>query len=143
MIQKYAPDYGYTAAPLLDGRVLLFGTDDFSTWDVEVYDAATGTFSPISTTNSGFHQIAPSSRLADGKILIAGGQVAGGSGSTGATLFVPASATFETTGSLTVPRHSHSSTTLLDGTVLITGGYSVWSWPNPQPTQTAEFYTPR
>ncbi|HEY5055180.1 MAG TPA: kelch repeat-containing protein [Acidobacteriaceae bacterium] len=142
MTLGYAPSYGYTASLLADGRVFFLGSDDFPPADVEVYDPTTGKFTSVANTGAGYHELAPSSRLADGTVLIAGGQVAGGSGSTGAVLFEPASGTFEVPGPMTVARHSHKSTALPDGTVLITGGWSFWNWPNQQPTSTAEIYTP-
>ncbi len=142
MTLGYAPSYGYTASLLADGRVFFLGSDDFPPADVEIYDSTAGTFASVANTNAGYHELSPSSRLADGTVLIAGGQVAGGSGSSGAVLFVPASGTFQIPGPMTIPRYLHTSTLLPDGTVLITGGQSFWIWPNPQPTPTAEIYLP-
>ena len=136
MTLKYFPDYGYTAALLTDGRVLFLGSDDFGFADAEVYDPAAGTFA---FTGSGVSQeLAPASRLTDGTVLIAGGQLPGGSGSTYAELYVPASGTFERVGDMTAGRHSHTATPLPDDTVLITGGVSAW----PTPTASAEVYSP-
>ena len=137
MMLKSFPDYGYTATLLTDGRVLFLGSDDFGFADAEVYDPAAGIFASIEGAVS--HEIAPASRLTDGTVLIAGGQVAGGSGSAGAELYVPASGTFEHVGEMTTGRHSHTATPLPDDTVLITGGFSAW----PDPTSSAEVYKPR
>jgi hypothetical protein len=138
MMSKYFPDYGYTATLLTDGRVLFLGSNDWpDPADAEVYDPAAGTFASIGNAVS--QEIAPASRLTDGTVLIAGGQVPGGNGSAEAELYVPASGTFEFVGEMTTGRHSHTATPLPDDTVLITGGFSVW----PDPTSSAEVYKPR
>jgi hypothetical protein len=136
MTDKYYPDYGYTATLLTDGRVLFLGSGDFS-GDAEVYDPAAGTFASAGSAVS--QELAPASRLTDGTVLIAGGQVPGGNGSAAAELYVPASGTFEFAGEMTAGRHSHTATPLPDDTVLITGGFSGW----PDPTSSAEVYKPQ
>jgi large repetitive protein len=138
MMLNYFPDYGYTAALLTDGRVLFLGSGDFAFADAEVYDPAAGTFAFTGSAIEN-HQIAPASRLTDGTVLIAGGQVPGGDGSAYSELYVPANGTFEFAGWMTASRHSHTATPLPDDTVLITGGFSVW----PDPTSSAEVYKPR
>jgi hypothetical protein len=143
MTVGYFPDYGDVAVPLPDGRVFFMGSDDFPPADAEVYDPAAGTFASVSNANAGYHELAPASRLADGTVLIAGGQVAGGSGSTDVVLFMPATGTFKIPGPMTTPRYLHTSTSLPDGTALITGGWSFWTWPNPQPVASAEIYQPQ
>ena len=138
MMVKYYPDYGYTATLLTDGRVLFLGSNDWpDPGDAEVYDPAAGTFASIGGGVS--QELAPASRLTDGTVLIAGGQVPGGDGSTGAELYLPATGTFENVGEMTTARHSHTATPLPDDTVLITGGFSSW----PDPTSSAEVYKPR
>src|ERR1051325_8209090 len=60
-------------------------------------------------------------RLADGRVLIAGGENT--SGSLNQTeLYDPAAATFSTSGNMTSARVDHSATLLADGRVLIAGG---------------------
>lgn len=138
MTVEYYPDYGYTATLLTDGRVLFLGSNDWPELaDAEVYDPAAGTFASIGGPVS--QEVAPASRLSDGTVLIAGGQVTGGGGSAGAELYVPASGTFEFAGDMTTGRHSHTATPLPDDTVLITGGFSAW----PEPMSSAEVYKPR
>jgi hypothetical protein len=137
MMAKYFPDYGYTSTLLTDGRVLFLGNTWPAPADAEVYDPAAGTFASIGGAIS--QDIAPASRLADGTVLVAGGQLPGGDGSFYAQLYVPASGTFELVGEMTAARNSHTATPLPDDTVLITGGFSVW----PDPTSSAEVYKPR
>jgi hypothetical protein len=142
MASTYSPDYGYASASLTDGRVFFLGSDEFAGADVEVYDPTAGTFTSIASWIASQEDV-PAARLADGTVLIAGGQLPGGFGSSAAQLFVPASGTIEYAGAMNVGRHSNAATPLPDNTVLITGGFSVWTWPNPQPTASAEVYKPR
>ncbi len=135
MMAKYYPDDGYTATLLTDGRVLFLGSSwPDPAYDAEVYDPAAGTFASTGSADS--QAFAPASRLTDGTVLIAGGQLVGGNGSTDAQLYVPATGMFEFAGEMTAGRNSPTATPLPDNTVLITGGVSVW----PTPTSSAEIY---
>lgn len=128
-----------TATLLTNGRVLFVGNyeNDGSPADAELYDPAAGTFTSVGYAIEP-HEFAAAARLADGAVLIAGGQLPGGDGSADAELYMPATGTFQFAGEMTVGRHEHTATLLPDGTVLITGGYTVW----PAPTSRAEVYTP-
>jgi hypothetical protein len=128
-----------TATLLMNGRVLFVGNveNDGSPGDAEVYDPAAGTFMFIGNTIAP-HEFAAAVRLADGRVLITGGQLPGGSGNAGSDLYLPASGTFVFAGGMTTGRHNHTATLLPDGTVLIAGGYSGW----PTPTASAETYKP-
>jgi MBG domain-containing protein/galactose oxidase-like protein/Kelch motif protein len=62
-------------------------------------------------------------RLADGRVLIAGGE--NGSGTLNETeLYDPSSASFSAAGNMATARANHSATLLADGRVLITGGHN-------------------
>lgn len=128
-----------TSTLLTDGRVLIVGSveNDGYPSDAEVYDPATGTFTSIGKTIAE-HEYAAAVRLADGRVLITGGQMPGGDGSAGSDHYLPASGTFASAGNMTTGRHEHTATLLNDGTVLIVGGYSSW----PSPTASAEIYKP-
>ena len=128
-----------TATLLISGRVLFVGNveNDGSPADAEIYDPAAGTFMFIGKTIEP-HEFAAAVRLADGTVLITGGQLPGGNGSAGTDVYLPASDTFAFAGNMTVARHEHTATLLKDGTVLLVGGYNVW----PAPTGDAEIYAP-
>ena len=127
-----------TATVLTDGRVLFVGNaeNDGTLADAEVYDPAAGTFTSIGKATAP-HEFAAAVRLADGTVLITGGQLVGGNGSAASDLYLPATGTFAS-AAMTTGRHSHTATLLTDGTVLIVGGYSTW----PTPTASAEIYDP-
>lgn len=77
--------------------------------------------------------------LPDGKVLIAGGTVSGPqtiNPGASAEIYDPAMKTFTLTGSMNVGRDAHAATLLNDGTVLMTGGYTLGS------LYSAELYNP-
>jgi hypothetical protein len=121
-----------TATLLLDGRVLIAGGSDSSNGhfegpalaSAELYDPTTGTFS--ATGSMGTARTEQSATLlADGRVLIAGGQNGMGSSVfSSAELYDPSAGVFSPTGKMTSPRGSHSATLLPDGRVLIAGGHN-------------------
>jgi hypothetical protein len=125
-----------TATLLTNGTVLLVVSNDGGLPDdAEVYDPTSGVFTEIGRTND-IHEFSTATGLHDGTVLIAGGQLPGGNGSTAVELYVPATGTFTSTTSMTTGRHEHTATLLHDGTVLIAGGINNW----PLPTASAEIY---
>ena len=114
------PRIDHTATLLEDGRVLiaggliLNGTDSEISDTAELYDPASGTFSPAgSMSQPRSHHVA--ALLSSGKVLLIG------DGS--AELYNPATNTFTVTSSKPASRSEIVVTTLSDGKVLITGGY--------------------
>ena len=72
------------------------------------------------------HAFHPSTRMPDGRVLVAGGLVndrLDGQASTAAELYDPNSGTWTATQRLTDSRWGHTATLLPNGKVLVAGGY--------------------
>jgi hypothetical protein len=132
---------GHTAALLANGRVLITGGHDPDLSNAtgslvvfasaELYDPATGTFGPTGSMTTA--RVAHTATLlADGRVLIAGGDGALASALASAEIYDPKTGTFSPTGSMTTARVG-TATLLPDGRVLIAGGESLAS---------AEIYDP-
>ena len=60
--------------------------------------------------------------LANGLVLVAGGEAANSTILSSAELYDPATGTWSNTGSMSTPRYNHTATALADGQVLVVGG---------------------
>jgi len=125
----------------MNGTVLVVTASfDINTDEAAIYDPASGTFTDIGNT-IGYLGYSAAVRLADGTVLISGGELFGGDGSSSAELYLPSSRTFQSVGNMAIGREMHTATLLPDGTVLIAGGLSTYGFPS-QMIATAEIYTP-
>jgi Ca2+-binding RTX toxin-like protein len=122
------PRGGAAAAPLPDGRVLIAGGSFFdgsfrSLQSAEIFDPATGTFSPTGSMTAERAESA-AAPLPDGRVLVAGGFDNRSSPQTpqSAEIFDPATGSFSPTAPLTAPRYGAAAAPLPDGRVLIAGG---------------------
>lgn len=77
-------------------------------------------------------------RLADGRVLAAGGITLGGDATRAAELYDPASGTWSSAASMNVRRSRHVALLLANGKVLVVGGRIA----NGVPTASAELYDP-
>lgn len=120
---------GHTATLLTNGKVLIASRVGGIN-DLELYDMATGTFSPMGPMiidRSGH----TATLLANGKVLIASGNTA--------ELYDPG-ATFGASKNMTTLRYDHTATLLNNGNVLIAGGHSGENGTVSLPS--AELYDP-
>jgi hypothetical protein len=144
------PRENQSATLLRDGRVLVTGGDQG--WaggggggsgdmlaTAEIYDPASGTFSPTGSMKvaRSYHT---ASLLPNGKVLILGGWdhdlLALGS----AEMYDPQSNRFDSAGSMTTARGNHTATLLSDGRVLVTGGSDYYAGADSMGS--AEIYDP-
>jgi N-acetylneuraminic acid mutarotase len=129
----------HTATRLPNGQVLVVGgilVPDFT--GAELYNPATGIWSPITSIyNDGLsgHSATP---LVNGQVLVVGGQVNGIAQKT-TGLYDPTTETWTSVENLSAPRFGHTATRLPNGKVLVVGG-----WTNVDETalKTTELYDP-
>jgi hypothetical protein len=126
----------YTATTLNNGKILVAGgrgTDGNAVTGAELYDPATGTFTPTgSMAYPRYNHTA--TLLNNGKVLIAGGFTP----TSIAELYDPGTGTFSLTGAMFMNRENHTATLLSNGMVLIAGGLSTLNIPGS--FATAEIY---
>jgi hypothetical protein len=130
---------GAIAAPLPNGRVLVAGGSyndgvDHYLASAEIFDPATGTFTPASDMGSARVRAA-AAPLPDGRVLVAGGNN-GPTRLSSAEVFNPTTDTFTPVNDMTTDRARAAAAPLLDGRVLISGG------TNGAPLASAEVFNP-
>jgi hypothetical protein len=114
-------------APLADGRVLVAGGyGGAAGWlqSAEIYNPASGTFSPVPNNMTTPREGAAAVLLGDGRVLIAGGFNSSSFHLQSAEVFNPASNTFSPVSNLSVIRSSPAGAPLPGGGALIAGGFA-------------------
>jgi len=144
---------GPTATLLTNGKVLIAGGDlcdgDGGSPHAELYDPATQTFSATGDMAVG-RESHTATLLPDGSVLVTGGNICCTDLQlqASAELYDPVAGAFQSAGYMTTGRAQHTATLLMDGRVLITGGYRIM-FPTGNGIgrsnavlSTAEIYTP-
>jgi hypothetical protein len=133
-----------TSTLLLDGRVLLTlggpWTDDPSP-AAELYDPSAGSFTATRPMNA-VRATQTAVLLSNGTVLVAGGDYRFSATEvfSSGEIYDPATGAFSASGRMTIHRVFHTSTLLVDGTVLIAGGQTFNG--SPRQLDTAEIYRP-
>ena len=134
----------HTAILLPDGQVLVAGgrwcpnappatcNFTFRTETAELYNPATGTWTPTGSMNEARHTTA-SVLLPDGRVLVPAGFTNGGNGFNG-DLYDPATGTWSLTSNMNFARARQGAMLLQDGRVMVALGFPA--------TQTTEIYNP-
>jgi hypothetical protein len=135
----------HTAALLGDGRVLIAGgssgggTVQEAVASAEVFDPATGAFTPTGSEMASKRVQHTAVTLADGRVLIAGGRDENETPLASAEVYDPATDRFEAVeGGMLGARYGHSAVLLESGAVLLAGGYD-----ETGTLASAELYNPR
>lgn len=137
------PRIGPPVALLADGRVLIGGGADSTTWvaSAEVFDPASGKFEAIAGKMAVPEFSGAPATLPNGNVLIAGGYNGTGESLGTAELFNPIAGTFSALGAghLPVePRSEAAHVTLANGNVLLLGGENVHLAPPNQTLRSVE-----
>lgn len=128
------PHRSHSATLLFDGRVLVVcGSSGLtSSGAAELYNPATGTWSSAAGRTPCIGHTA--TLLQDGRVLVAGNPGVFAS----ASVYIPATNSWDSGGSMTVPRSYHSASLLQDGRVLVAGGATAIGGEH----SSAEIYNP-
>ncbi len=126
------------ATLLVDGRVLFTGGN--TAVGATLYDPATGKFSATGPATN-HHSRGTATRLADGRVLLAGGADTTGNETATAEIYDPSTGKFSPTGSMAVVRVDPAAALLPNGEVLIVGGTTP-SGANMVDVRSAELYDP-
>jgi Galactose oxidase, central domain/Kelch motif len=133
---------GHTITLLATGKVLVAGGfgDNGRLKSAELYDPATGNWTTTGSLATA-RDSSTATLLSNGKVLAVGGVSDNGPPAfnlASAELYDPATGTWAPTGSLAVPRVSHTATLLPNGKVLVAGGFN----SNDGSLASAELYDP-
>src|SRR5687768_5586066 len=137
------PRSQHTASLLSTGKVLITGGSfqGTSLSSAEIFGPATGMWSSVSDMK---HRRSShvATLLSDGRVLITGG-VAGDHSApveNSAEIYDPQTNTWSATDHMAIARYNHQATLLMDGRVLVTGGFNISAFHVPM--KSTEIYDP-
>ena len=150
-----APRAGHTATLLADGKVLIAGGLHILAAVLPIgfldgallFDPATGRWTPTggfagSAAGGGGRAGHTATRLADGRVLVAGGAGSNPEVPRWVQLYDPVSGSWTRGGELPQPRMNHTATLLADGRVLIAGGLRIVTATSLGATTSAVLFEP-
>src|SRR5439155_6941481 len=121
---------------LQNGNVLIAGGASDLSNSAELYNPATGAFTATTGTMSTARSGQTATVLANGKVLITGGN----SSATGADIYDPSAGTFSVSNNgMATARFGHTASLLGNGKVLVAGGSAT---SGGTPWATADLYDP-
>jgi N-acetylneuraminic acid mutarotase len=138
------PRVGPAAVLLSSGKVLVAGGSSDGTTSgglatAEVYDPTSNTWTPTANNMSSVRGTFPTAALlANGQVLVAGGQDASGTATATADLYNPATNSFSPAHAMAVARAGAAAASLPGGKLLVAGGEDTSSTP----IANAEVYDP-
>jgi hypothetical protein len=124
-----SPRAEHTATLLTDGRVLVtggLGADTQVESTAELFEPASGAFTPVSFAMRSPRRRHTATLLGDGRVLLAAGDsgaMIGPKTLTSAEIYNPLSQRFTSTDAMESPRAAHAAVRLENGAVLVAGGY--------------------
>jgi hypothetical protein len=135
------------AAILPNGKVLVAGgigpvsaTEHGLLASSELYDPSSGRWSPTGVLGTPRAYGGTATSLADGRVLLAGGDGPGDPALASAEVYDPASGIWKSTGSLITGRDLLSATLIGDGRVLAVGGFTCPGCPSGELLASVELY---
>ncbi|MED6335278.1 MAG: kelch repeat-containing protein [Planctomycetota bacterium] len=127
--------YAHTANSLDDGRVALIGGsvedsigNDLFRDQIQTFDPQTETFTIAQAIMGAERAAHTSTKLPDGRVLIAGGANGGGGVEKLTEIWDPTSDSIQQVSDLTEERTYHTATLLNDGRVLVVGGVGLYDF---------------
>lgn len=136
---------GHSGVTLADGRVLVVGGASANTCSdppvgnsAEIFDPATGAWTRTGDMLTGRNSAA-AVRLADGRVLVAGGGNRCGVIHRSTEIFDPGTGAWSQAGDLTVGRQAPAAVLLADGRVLLAGGFGTYPFAS---VASAEIFDP-
>ncbi len=113
--------YGFAAAPLSDGRILICGGDGGAINRCDTYDPVANNFTQVTNLPESKYNSA-AAPLSDGRVLFCGGQTSAVLATNRCDVYDPVADSFTQVANLPQAKWVHAAASLSDGRVLFCGG---------------------